>query len=326
MIIRPEDIVPENLEPIPQEIEIKDQFIERYKALLSDRFDTFLQHSLSYSRKSIRANTLKITTQHLKARLEKDWNLEQVPWCKEGFYLDFKGHDRYDIGNLVEHQLGYLYVQDSASMIPPLVLHPLPGELVLDLCAAPGSKTTQLAAMMENTGILFANDVSGQRMKPLGLNLQRCGVMNAVVTLRANREFAAVFDKILVDAPCSATGTVRKSLKALQMWSPGFIQRMAHEQRTILRQAWRAVKPGGLLVYSTCTMEPEENEGNVASFLREHEDASLEDIDLDINRSPAILSFDGRDYGSEVRKCLRIWPQDNNTEGFFVAKIRKSPP
>ncbi len=309
--------------PIPQEVEIKEAFIERYKELLGDKYDTFLQHSLSYARKAIRVNTLKISVADLKKRLS-DWELTPVPWCPEGFFIKYKHSDRFDIGNLPEHQLGYFYVQDPASMIPPVVLDPQPGETVLDLCAAPGSKTTQLAAAMQNTGVLVANDVAATRLKPLGLNLQRTGVTNVIVTLRGNKRLPPVFDKILVDAPCSATGTIRRSLKALQMWSPGSVKRVAREQRFILNRAWKLLKPGGTLVYSTCTQEPEENEGMISDFLARNDDAELLPIDLDINKSTSITSFNGKEYNSAVTNCLRIYPQDNDTEGFFVAKLCKS--
>jgi len=311
------------LTPIPQRIQVKPEFEVRYRALLGDAYDLFLTHSLSYARKAIRVNTLKITVPELIARLEKDWILTPVSWCPEGFFIEYRHYKRFDIGNLPEHQLGYFYVQDPASMIPPVVLHPVPGEMVLDLCAAPGSKTTQIAMYMKNSGILVANDFSGDRLKPLGLNLQRCGIMNCLVTLRANRHLSPVFDKVLVDAPCSATGTIRRSLKALQMWSPGFVRRMVMEQRGVLEQGWKLLKPGGELVYSTCTLEPEEDEGQISEFLAKHPDAELVPIDLDIVRSPAVLSFEGKDYNPLVAGCLRIGPQDNDTEGFFVAKLRK---
>ena len=309
--------------PIPQRIAVKPEFEERYRALLGDRYDEFMRHSLAYARKAIRVNTLKIGAAALRKRLERDWSLTPVPWCDEGFFLEYRHGKRFDVGNLPEHQLGYVYVQDPASMIPPIVLDPKPGEFVLDLCAAPGSKTTQLAMMMANNGVLVANDVSGDRLKPLGLNLQRCGVMNTIVTVHANRHLPPVFDRVLVDAPCSATGTVRRSLKALQMWSPGFVRRMAAEQRSILECGWRLLKPGGTLVYSTCTLEPEEDEGQVSAFLDRHPDAEILLVDLPITRSPAVTSFNGAVYRQEVERCLRIGPEDNDTEGFFVAKLRK---
>jgi tRNA (cytosine49-C5)-methyltransferase len=314
----------EALTPIPQQVMIKPVFEERYKKLLGERYDEFLQFSLSYSAKSIRVNTLKISVEELCQRLGKDWVLKPVPWCKEGFFLTYRYGKRFDIGNLPEHQLGFLYVQDAASMIPPVVLAPQPGELVLDMCAAPGSKTSQMAMYMENTGVIFANDVSGARLTPLGLNIQRSGMMNTVVTLRGNRFFDPVFDRVLIDAPCSGTGTIRRSLKTLQMWSPGLVARLVSEQRKLIEQGFAVLKPGGTMVYSTCTQEPEENEGLVSWFLARHPNAELLPIELDIKRSEAITSFDGQEFNPDVKKCLRIYPQDNDTEGFFVAKIRKA--
>lgn len=321
----PQEIVKEKgLSPIPQEIEMKEEFESRYKKLFGEDYKRFLEYSFSYSRKAIRVNTLKISVDDLKKRLDAQWQMTPVPWCKEGFFLRFKDEDRFDIGNLVEHQLGYIYVQDPSSMIPPIVLNPKAGEVVLDLCSAPGSKTTQIAAMMENRGVIVANDVSGDRVKPLGLNTQRCGVMNTLIVLRMNKRIEQVFDKVLVDAPCSATGTVRKSLKTLQMWSPSSVKRVCSEQRRVLEEGWNALKPGGTLVYSTCTLEPEENEGMVSDFLQRHNDASIGEIRLDINRSAPIMEWEGKKYDSRVSETLRISPQDNDTEGFFVAKIRKS--
>jgi len=316
-------VLAEGLTPIPQQVQIKPAFVSRYQTLLGDRYDDFLQHSLSYSTKSIRVNTLKITVAALKRRLEKDWTLTPVTWCKEGFFLQYKHGKRFDLGNLPEHQLGLMYVQDAASMIPPVVLDPRPGEMVLDLCAAPGSKTTQLAMYMKNTGVLVANDVTGDRLTPLGLNIQRCGIMNTLITLRANRFLSPVFDKVLIDAPCSGTGTIRRSLKTLQMWSPSLIARMVAEQRMLIEQGFSVLKPGGVMVYSTCTQEPEENEGLITWFLHRHPDADLLPIELDIKRSEPVMEFEGQTYSPSVANCLRIYPQDNDTEGFFVAKVRK---
>ncbi len=325
IVVNPVEIVPEGskLSPIPQPIEIKEGFEVQYKEMLGDRYGEFLQYSLSYIRKCIRVNTLKISVEDLKKRLENDWNLEPISWCPEGFYIEYKHGERYDLGNLPEHQLGYFYVQDAASMIPPVVLQPKPGETVLDLCAAPGSKTTQMAAMMKNKGLVVANDISGSRLKPLGLNLNRMGVVNTIVTLKGNRRFGQIFDKVLVDAPCSATGTIRRSLKTLKMWSPGAVQSICMEQRGVLKQAWEVLKPGGTMVYSTCTLEPEEDEGMVSWFLNKFDDCELLPINLNINHSKNISKFNNSEYSSEVSKTLRIYPQDNDTEGFFVAKFRK---
>jgi NOL1/NOP2/sun family putative RNA methylase len=310
--------------PIPQEVEFKEEFVSRYKALLDDRYDEYIKFSTAYIRKCIRVNTLKASVEDIKRRLSPKWELTPIPWCKEGFWIKSKGEERFDIGNLVEHQLGYLYIQESASMIPPIVLDPQPGERVVDLCSAPGSKTTQIAMYMENQGTLVANDVDWSRLKPLGINLQRCGITNTVSFLKANNKLKKEsFDRVLVDAPCSGTGTIRRSLKTMRMWSPGLIKRMAREQRKLIQLGYDLLKPGGTLVYSTCTQEPEENEAVVTALLNHNEGASLEKIQLDIVRSPAIEEFDGKRYHPKIENCLRIYPQDNDSEGFFVAKIKK---
>jgi NOL1/NOP2/sun family putative RNA methylase len=311
--------------PNAEEIEFKEKFIERYKKLTD--FNEFKKYSLSFLRRSIRVNTLKISINDLKKRLEKDWELIPIPWCKQGFWIEHKGEEkRRDIGNLIEHTLGYFYVQEAASMIPPIVLDPKPGEKVLDIAASPGSKATQISQMMENKGILIANDYKGDRMKPLGINLQRIGIINTIVTLMQGRFFKDFqFDKILVDAPCSGTGTIRKSLKTLRIWNPNMVKRISGTQKQLLETAFNNLKKGGTIVYSTCTLEPEEDEGVVDFLLEKFPNAKLEEIKLPgLKRSDPILEFDGKKYNPEVKKCLRFWPQDNDTEGFFVAKIVKS--
>lgn len=310
-------------------LELKPEFVKRYTDLLGQEcFDCYEEFSNRYIRKSIRVNTLKISIEDLKKRLEDEWILEQVPWCKEGFWIKYRHGIRYDVGNLPEHQLGYIYVQDAASMIPPVVLNPEPGSLVLDMCAAPGSKTSQLAQYMKNTGLLIANDFQGKRLSSLGINLQRCGVHNAMINRMDGsriRNQGDGFDYISVDAPCSGTGTMRRNPKIAAMWSPGFVKRMVSVQKQLAFRAFNLLKPGGIMVYSTCTLEPEEDENIVDLLLKKFDDAEILDIELDIKRSPAILSFDGKDYDPRVEKCLRIYPQDNDSEGFFVAKIRKMP-
>ncbi|MBW3003093.1 RsmB/NOP family class I SAM-dependent RNA methyltransferase [Candidatus Woesearchaeota archaeon] len=303
---------------------IKPKFEERYKEILKDKYEDFIEHSLKKPTRSIRVNTLKITVPELKKRL-KDWKLTQVPWCNEGFWIEHKTEDRIDIGNTVEHCLGYFYVQDAASMIPPLVLDPKPGEHVLDMCAAPGSKASQIAQMMNNKGALVANDYKGIRLAPLGINMQRMGVTNCVITLMEGRWFKDFrFDKILVDAPCSGTGTIRKSLKTLTEWSPGLIRSMSKQQRRLLETGFMNLKKGGTLVYSTCSVEPEENEAVITWLLENYPDAKLEKISIKgLKTSPSIVEFEKQKYNPEINKCLRIWPQDNDTEGFFVAKIQK---
>ncbi len=305
------------------ELEFKEEFIQRYKKLLGEDYDDFIEYSQKYINKAIRVNTLKISIKELKERLEDTWELTPVPWCKEGFWIKHRTEERYDIGNLPEHQLGYIYVQDPASMIPPVVLEPKPGELVLDVCAAPGSKSSQMAQYMENEGFLISNDANGKRLAALGINLQRLGIHNALITRMYGNQIKGEFDKILLDAPCSGTGTIRRNYKIAKMYHFGAIKSMQNTQLGLIRHCFKLLKKGGTLVYSTCTLEPEENEEVVSKLLQENEDADLQDINLDINKTKPILEFEGKKYDPRVDKCLRINPQDNDTEGFFVAKIVK---
>jgi len=313
--------------PGTEKIEFKEKFVERYSKLTD--WEKFKKYSLSFLERSIRINTLMGTVAGVKKSIEeKGWELKQVPWCKEGFWIKHKKGERRDVGNLLEHHLGEIYVQEAASMIPPLVLKPKPGEIVLDMCAAPGSKTTQMAVMMKNKGLLVANDVSGLRLQALGINLQRSGVVNTIISLMQGHRFKGMsFDRILVDAPCSATGTIMRSLKTVGMWNPGMVKHLSRVQRRLLETAFNNLKSGGVMVYSTCTMEPEEDEGVVSWLLEKDSKARLGEIkekDLPgLKRSKAVLEFGKWKFSSEIKKCLRIWPQDNGTEGFFVAKIRK---
>jgi len=306
-----------------QEIEFKQKFIERYSRLTN--FKEFKKYSLKFLRRSIRVNTLKISIEELKERLERNWELEQIPWCKEGFYIKHKISERRDIGNLIEHTLGYFYVQEAVSMIPTVVLEPKPDEIILDMCASPGSKATQIAQYMNNKGLLVANDYRGIRIAPLGINLQRMGVTNTIITLMEGRFFKNLeFDKILVDAPCSGTGTIRKSLKTLRIWNPDMVKRLSAQQRQLVDTAFQNLKKDGILVYSTCSLEPEEDEYVIDYLLNKYENAKLEKIELrGLKSSDPILNFGDKEFNSEIKKCLRLWPQDNDTEGFFVAKIRK---
>jgi len=311
--------------PNASEIEFKPKFVERYSKLTG--WEAFKTCSLSFLRRSIRVNTLKISIPELKKRLEQAWNLEQVPWCKEGFWIEHKKRERRDIGNLIEHPLGYFYTQEAASMIPPIVLEPQENEIILDIAASPGSKTTQIAQYMNNTGILIANDYTSDRMKPLSINIQRCGITNTIITLMQGQWFYnsnIKFDRILVDAPCSGTGTIRKSLKTLRIWNPNMVKRLSITQKQLIETAFNILKENGTMVYSTCSLEPEENEAVVDFLLNKYGNAEIEPIELkNIKKSSPILNFEDKEYNKNIKNCLRIWPQDNDTEGFFVAKIKK---
>ena len=313
--------MPEKI-PSTENIKFKKDFIERYSLLTN--WKKFEEYSLSFLRRSIRINTLMTTVKQTQKSIEdKGWKLQQIPWCKEGFWIE---HDeRRDVGNLLEYHLGKIYVQEAASMIPPLVLQPKPGDIVLDMAASPGSKTTQMAMMMENEGLLIANDYKGSRLQSLGINLQRSLVTNTVITLMRGQGIKEMqFDKILLDAPCSGTGTIRKSLKTIGIWNAGMITKLAKQQKELIETAFKLLKPGGEMVYSTCSLEPEENEGVVSYLLEYHEDAEIVKVKLPgLKISKPVLTFKKEKYNPQVKNVIRIWPQDNDTEGFFVAKIRK---
>ncbi len=300
----------------------KPAFIERYSQLTN--WEEFKKYSLCFLRRSIRVNTILVEVKDVRKSIEaKGWKLEQIPWCKEGFWID--NPERRDVGNLFEYHVGKIYVQEAASMIPPLILMPKPGETVLDMCAAPGSKTTQMAAMMKNEGIIVANDYKGDRLQSLGINIQRSGIMNIIVTLMHGRQFRGhQFDKILLDAPCSGTGAIRKSLKTIRIWNALMITKLARQQKELIEVAFQNLRLGGTMVYSTCSVEPEENEGVVDHLLKKYSYAKVLKASLPgLKAAKAVLEFDGVKYNPQIKNTLRIWPQDNDTEGFFVAKIRK---
>ena len=290
----------------------KEAFLKRYSELTD--IDKFTESSLKPLRKTIRVNTLKTSIQEIKSRFD----LKPIPWCKEGFFIN-----KLSVGNTKEHYLGYIYLQGAASMIPPLVLNPRPNDIILDTCASPGSKTTQMAAMIENQGLIIANDSKIDRLKPLTLNLQRCGVTNTIITRMEGHWFKNRFDKILLDAPCSGIGTIRKSYKTIKMWNPQTIKKMSSLQKRLITNSFEILNEGGTLVYSTCTLEPHEDEAVVDYLLKRYDNAKLEKFSLDLKRGSITEEFEGDVYSSEVKKCLKLWPQDNDTEGFFVAKIRK---
>lgn len=287
----------------------KPSFVEKYERLTD--FAAYKENISKFLRRSLRVNTLKVSLRELQQRLTRQgWRLEQIPWCREGFYIS---GERRDIGNLEEHKDGLFFIQSSVSMIPALLLGPKPGERVLEMCAAPGGKTTHLAALMRNTGQLMAVDSNSFRCTILRKNLARCGVTNTdVVCMPAEKYQDELFDKILLDPPCSASGTIKGETKhskqTLQMWNPKTIKRLAKLQKKMSMRAFSLLKPGGTLVYSTCSLEPEEGE-EIAQYLLEQTGGKAEKIDLPIK--------------GDFKHGLTIWPQYQDTEGFFIAKIKK---
>lgn len=311
----------------------KEDFVKRMETLLGKKdAEEFFEICYTKVPTSIRCNTLKISVDELKSRLEDyGWKIRQPfeQTFPEIMIIDSKLNPG-EVGKTREHLLGYYYVQEISSMLPMFALKPEEGDFVLDLCASPGSKTTQAAAMMNNDGTIIANEISMGRISILNSNLERCGVTNAIVTRKEGASLCNrllnksnfKFDKILVDAPCSGEGTLRKSPKTFEMWNVNMIKKIASIQRKLASAALRLLKVGGTMIYSTCTLAPEENEQTV-NYLLEHFDIEIEPLSLPLKFRAGVCSWEGNEYSQECSKCLRLYPQDNNTDGFFVARIKK---
>ncbi len=298
------------------------EFFERYSKI--DPSDEFIEFMLKPVRQSFRINRLKAEPDEVLKNLSQDFELERIPWCEEGYFVCEEERNKR-ITKTIEHQLGLIFSQEASSMIPPITLDVKPGMLILDMAASPGAKTTQIASYMQNRGCIIANDVKYPRINILISNLQKCGVTNAVVTMMDGRSFSKYenkFDRVLLDAPCSNVGMIRKNFKYLKIWNIKEVEALSRLQKQLIRAAYRALKPGGVLVYSTCTLDVKENE-EVVNTLLSATDAEIEGIRLPIKTRPGITEFEGVRFSKYVRKCLRIHPQDNDTEGFFVAKILK---
>ena len=311
--------------------EPKPLFIERMKKLLGKEFPEYLEILKKPVLNSIRCNTLKISPEELLKRLRsKNWSVNQPFEENPEIMIIENDLAPGEIGRSMEHLLGYYYVQEIASMLPVLALKPEPGELVLDIASAPGSKTTQIAAAMKNKGTIIANDVSLKRIKILASNMERCGATNAIITKKEGialckrlKDAGFLFDRILVDAPCSGEGTLRSSPITYQMWNPNTIKVLSRLQKGLLASALEILKPEGEIVYSTCTHAPEENEEVVDFVLKEFDNVKIETIKLPVKCRPGLTGWDGDDYNKEIQKSCRIYPQDNDTEGFFIAKLKK---
>jgi NOL1/NOP2/sun family putative RNA methylase len=243
-------------------------FVEKMKVLLGDEFVPFLESYEQPRAYGIRVNTLKISIE--KFREKSPLQLCSVPWANEGFY--FEEGERP--GKHPFYHAGLYYIQEPSAMAPVELLDVQPGERVLDLCAAPGGKSTQIAAKLQRTGVLVVNDIHSDRVKALVKNLELFGIRNAVVLNdkpeRLLTPFAGYFDKILIDAPCSGEGVFRKEEDMMLKWQPHLVKEFSQMQRELLGQAARMIAPGGTIVYSTCTLSPEENEAQIAGFLDRH--------------------------------------------------------
>lgn len=290
------------------------------RALLGSEADAFfaaLEHSPALG---LRVNPLKLRPEHFEHITP--WVLEPVPWALFGFRVAEGARP----GKHPYHAAGLYYLQEPSAMAVVEALDVRPGMRVLDLAAAPGGKSTQIAGYLDGAGLLVANEVESSRIKPLGENLERWGTRNAVITNetseRLAEHFGTFFDRVLLDAPCSGEGMFRKNPGARDEWSVEHVAGCAVRQGRILEQAARLVAPGGLLVYSTCTFAPEENEQRIAAFLAEHPQWSLIDIPKRHGFVAARPEWAGDLATSELKHAVRLWPHRVAGEGHFIALLR----
>ena len=284
---------------------LPEAFLQRMEAQLGSEYPAFLESLERPRAVALRFNPMK------GERPVLPFVGAPVPWEPEGFYYDPETRP----GLHVYHEAGVYYLQEASAMAPVALLDPKPGERVCDLCAAPGGKTTQIAGRMLGQGFLVCNEINPKRAKILSRNIERMGVANALVTNEhpetlASR-FPGFFDRVLVDAPCSGEGMFRKEEAAVTDWSQETVQMCARRQREILDSAARLVRPGGRLVYSTCTFAPEEDEETVAAFLEAHPEFTPELVG-----APWFVPGENASY--------RMWPHKLLGEGHFAAVLRKT--
>ncbi len=295
--------------------------MERYRDIIPD-FDAFMEILERPQPVTIRVNRLKATPEQVAERLKRQ-GFEVKPLSWNEWILQVEGEN--SVAKTLEHWLGWFYIQEASASTAVMALDPQPNEIVLDMCASPGGKTTQTAELMGNTGLIIANDTTPKRLRALLANLSRIGVVNTVVTQWDGRNYpdlGLAFDKVLVDAPCSAEGRARENPDLKQGADINFVRSISGTQKGLLRRALELVKPGGIVVYSTCTFAPEENEAVVAYALQKVP-CELLPIDLPVPHSPGLTEWQGRKYGDEMKRCVRIYPHHLDSGGMFIAKLRR---
>ena len=295
-------------------------FTDRMKDMLGKEYDDFIKSYDEPKKQALRLNPLKGESGRFLELCP--FSLSKVAWAEEGYY--FEDTDRP--GKHPYHEAGVYYIQEASAMVPVTFLEVKPGERILDLCAAPGGKSTQIAAAMKGQGILVCNEIHPARAKILSENIERMGVSNAIVVSHAPDElaehFPGYFDRILVDAPCSGEGMFRKNEDACSEWSPQNVLMCGERQDEILDAAADMLCPGGRLVYSTCTFAPCENEGSISRFLQRHPEFRI----LPVTKSEGMS--EGNPAWAEVsakgiEKTIRLWPHKIKGEGHYAAVLQK---
>lgn len=298
--------------------QLPEAFLLKMQELLGEEFGQYLESFKEEWKPGLRVNTLKLSPGELAELVP--WNLEPVLWADNGFYYD--GTLDGEVLRPSKHPAyyaGLYYLQEPSAMTPAAMLPVVPGDRVLDLCAAPGGKSTELASKLKGRGMLVSNDISYSRARALLKNLELAGAANICVTSEAPEKLAGVwpefFDKILVDAPCSGEGMFRRDEDMVKDWNEKGPEYYVPIQRQILSQAAAMLRPGGYMLYSTCTFSVEEDEGNVAYVLEEFPQMQLCCLDLD--------KVPGACGGFGLSGCMRLFPHRLKGEGHFLALMRK---
>ncbi len=320
-------------------IQLPQDFMIRMQDMLGEAYPAFLRSYEEKKVQALRVNALKGTCEEFLKKVPFA-DLSAVAWEKNGFYYNNEDGD-FAPGKHPLHEAGVYYIQEPSAMAPAVYLEARPGERVLDLCAAPGGKTTQIASDMKNEGILVCNEIHPARAKILSENVERMGIRNALVTNETPQRLAEVFgeyfDRILVDAPCSGEGMFRKNEGACGEWSPGNVQLCADRQDEILDCADGMLRPGGRLVYATCTFAPAENEGSIARFLERHSDYQIVAVPKYEGMSGGVPSWayygaNGRigsvlpednDGIEALKHTIRLFPHQVKGEGHYLAVLQK---
>lgn len=293
---------------------MNDIFLTRMKQYLQDEYDAYLQTLNEPAYKGLRINLLKAE----RKRLESTFSLTPSIFCKDGYYIN-----ETISGNHPFHLQGLFYIQEPSASSVVSILDVKEHDWVLDLCAAPGGKSTQIASALNHTGLLVSNEIVANRARILLSNLERMGVSENMITNTSLeilvKEMQGCFDKVVVDAPCSGEGMFKIHEKALTDWSEEHVNACAARQLFILNEAYHALKQNGILVYSTCTYAIEENEQVIYTFLQTHPDMELVDCNAEFGRSG--MPFKELD----IKKLRRIFPMDQG-EGHFIAKLKRNSP
>ncbi len=289
------------------------------KELLKDDFGNYTKSFEKDYYRGLRANTLKIKREDLKTILNE--KLDDVKWCEDGLYFE----KNFSPAKTPYYKAGLFYIQEPSAMLPVEILNVQEGDYVLDLCGAPGGKSTQIASKLNDTGLLVSNDYSASRAKIMAKNLELMGVKNCTVLAeeqsKLKMRFESFFDKILVDAPCSGEGMFRKDSSLINNWSEDEVIKYCTIQKDLLNNAKDMLKKDGILVYSTCTLNTNENEKVIDEFLEENKNFELQSIqhdDLQISKGFTENTI------HDLKKTARVLPHKNKGEGHFIAKLKKN--